>query len=508
MENKLCIECNSTLPEGYDKDKCEVCLEKETSNKRNKSFWEEVEKNQTTIEDFGYTVNTEIRKSENCVVYMATTPENQTVTIKKISIPVRKADGTQAIKEKITSEIEQLSKISNGADNRFVITYYDYKIETNNDENKYDLYIKMEYLTSLSKYYSDNPISVRNILNLGLEVCKALEWCHNNGKLHNNLNPENIFVNNNGNFVLGDFALTYVGQNEERVCIAPENINGEATSSLSDIYALGMVMYLLLHERKKPFIDETNDEALAENKRVAGEELPFKNGISNRVKDVIVKATSNKQNRYASVADFKKDIEYLLNEMPSEWLDCDINKSDDVDDNSKKKKEKRDKPEKIDIKEFDEPKELQPEEKEKKVKEKKDFIILGIILVAIVAVVISVVLIFNNSGNRKLYSMIDSGSYAVAYKEISDLHSQGDNVDELLRTYIEACLDDYEFKRVAQAVQIFSDEAYTDVDYFVNIIEQTISANKFKQADEIIEYLYGRNTELDTKISEIIEKYN
>lgn len=510
MEEKRCIECKSILPEEYDSEKCDECLKKEVSQKKNKSFWEEVEKNQTTIEDFGYTVNTEIRKSENCVVYKATTPENKTVTIKKISIPVNNTEGTISIKEKIASEIEQLSKISNGADNRFVITYYDYKIESNDDEGKYDLYIKMEYLTSLSKYYIDNAISVRNILKLGLDVCKALEWCHNNGKLHNNINPENIFVNNNGNFVLGDFALSYVGQNEEPVCIAPENVNGEDTSTMSDIYALGMVMYLMLNDREKPFYSETNDAQIAEMKRVSGEVLPFKNGISNRLKDVIIKATSNKNERYASVSDFRRDIEYLLEEMPAEWLDCDINKSATIDKEAEKKekKEKKTKPEKIDLKEFDEKQELQPEEKEKKQREKKDLIIIGVIIVAIIAIVASVVLVFNNSGNRKLYSLIDSGSYAVAYKEIDDIHSQGENVDELLKTYIEACMNDYEYKRVVQAIQIFSDEAFMDINYFSNILEEIINANKIKQANELIEILSGKSDAMDSMLTETINKYN
>lgn len=508
MEEKFCIECNTLLPEGYAKEKCEVCLTKAASQNKNKSFWEEVEKNQTTIEDFGCTINTEIRKSDNCVVYMATTPENQTVAIKKISIPVKKPDETQRIKEKIMSEIEQLSKISNGADNRFVITYYDYKIEPNNDGDKYDFYIKMEYLTSLSKYYKDNTISVRNILNLGLDVCKALEWCHNNGELHNNLNLENIFVNKDGNFLLGDFALSYVGQNEECVCVAPENLKGEQPTSMSDIYALGMVMYLLLNERKKPF----SEEADAEDRRLLGEPLPFMNGISNRLKDVIIKATSIKSERYTSVGELRHDIEYLLNEMPAEWLDCDISKSAVAEQESEKKEKKekkgKQKAEKLDLKEFDEKKELEPEEKERKKKEKKDLIIIGVIIGVIVAIAVSIVLLFNNSGNRKLYSLIDSGSYAVAYKEINNIHSQGENVDEVLKTYVEACMEDYEYKRVVQAIQIFSDEVFMDVDYFSNILDEIINANKIKQANELIEFLSGKSEAMDSMLAETTNKYN
>ena len=508
MEEKLCIECNSILPEGYDQDKCKNCLDKETSRKKSKNFWEEVEKNQTTIEDFGYTVKTEIRKSENCVVYMATTPENKTVTIKKISIPLKDNDETQTIKDKIASEIDQLSKISNGADNRFIITYYDYKIESN--EDKYDLYIKMEYLTSLSRFYKDNKISVRSILSLGLDICEALEWCHNNGRVHNNINIENIFVNDSGKFLLGDFSLSYVGQNEERICIAPENVNGEKPSNMSDIYALGMVMYLLLNDRKKPFDDGTVSNETAEEKRLSGAELPFKNSISNRLKDVIIRATSVKSNRYSSVSEFKNEIKHLLDEMPKEWLDCDVGESATID-NEREKKEKKDKKDKNkalknDLKEFEQKVELSPEEKEKKEREKKDFIVIGGIVVLIVAIVVSVVLIFNNTNNRKIYSLIDSGSYAVAFKEIDTVHSKGENVDELLKTYIDACMNDYEYKRVVQAIQIFSDDAFTDVNYFKDIIERIIGSNKNKQADEIIRFLSGKNSNMDSMLEQIIEK--
>ena len=143
---------------------------------------------------------------------------------------------------------------------------------------------------------------------------------------------------------------------------------------------------------------------------------------------------------------------------------------------------------------------LEPEEVNLKRKNLKDFFIIGIVVALLAAGVVALVFALNNSNNQKIYSLIDNGSYALAFKEIEELKGKDINVDEFLETYIAKCLDDEEYRRVPQAIQLLSGETYQDTEYYKNIIVRIKSAGKDKIAESIIQYLKGKSEELDEMI--------
>ena len=324
-----CKKCGVEIAQ--DTEYCEKCAQKESQSKsRKKSFWGELEKNQTTIEEFGYKVKTEIRKSENTVVYIASNDAEETVAIKKITVLYNQAGSTMSeneISERIRAEMDTLSRISTESGDRFVITYYDYKLVENADKLKYDLYIRMDYLTSIGQLYLDSKLTVKNLLTMGVDICDALDWCHKNGRVHNNLNLNNIFINNDGRYVLGDFAPFVNKQNEVEYCIAPELYYGDKPSVSTDIYGLGMVMFVLLNKGLPPFAESDNTEELKLSiKRLRNGETPsLARSVNYRLSDLICKAISSKEKRFNSVDEMKKSIEFLLTSMPVEWLEQNVN---------------------------------------------------------------------------------------------------------------------------------------------------------------------------------------
>lgn len=147
------------------------------------------------------------------------------------------------------------------------------------------------------------------------------------------------------------------------------------------------------------------------------------------------------------------------------------------------------------------------EEVELKKKNKRDLILIICIILFLVAAISAGTIFLYNSGNRKIYSLIDSGSYAVAYKEINVLHEKGQNVDGLALKYIEACMEHREYKRVIQILTLLSDAAYSDPTYFGNIVREMISNGKIRQAEAALIILQEKEC-MKEEIEKIYSEYN
>jgi hypothetical protein len=100
------------------------------------------------------------------------------------------------------------------------------------------------------------PLPVRRVLELGLEVGRALAFAHAQGLVHRDVKPQNVLLNGDGLAKVTDFgivrSLDAVGQTETGTVlgtshyIAPEQARGERVDSQTDVYSFGVVLYELL----------------------------------------------------------------------------------------------------------------------------------------------------------------------------------------------------------------------------------------------------------------------
>jgi serine/threonine protein kinase len=107
---------------------------------------------------------------------------------------------------------------------------------------------------SLQSSFDAGPMSAQDVRKVATEVCLGLDALHARGMLHRDIKPGNILVNAAGTAQLGDFGLVtdnlilgYGSQAGYRDHLAYEVWLGEGTSVKSDIWALGMTLYRLLH---------------------------------------------------------------------------------------------------------------------------------------------------------------------------------------------------------------------------------------------------------------------
>ena len=122
-------------------------------------------------------------------------------------------------------------------------------------------YTVMEYVQgrSLTDYCNEHHLSLRERLALFGQVCDAVAFAHRNLVVHRDLKPDNILVDAAGAVKLLDFGIAKLldaaispSDDDHTVApftpdyAAPEQLSGQAVTTATDIYALGVLLFELL----------------------------------------------------------------------------------------------------------------------------------------------------------------------------------------------------------------------------------------------------------------------
>ena len=230
-----------------------------------------------------------------------------------------------------------------------IVTIYDYDIFPG--ETTTDVIIRMELLTNLNDYMKQHTTNSesdlkKTVIKLGIDIGKALEDCEEEKIVHRDIKPDNIFVNKNRTFKLGDFGLSRKMNKSASFSLrksvgtplymAPEALGwGRKVDTLSDLYSLGIVMYQLLNGQNIPFVSGTGDfdevdEAI--EKRADGEKILPPEHENGQLWKIIQKTCQfKKENRYQNAIEFRKELERLKIGGKAEEQKEDQKKNNDSD---------------------------------------------------------------------------------------------------------------------------------------------------------------------------------
>ena len=220
----------------------------------------------------------------------------------------------------IVSEFQMMSQFK-GTSN--IVSYEDHMIVPHGDGRGWDVLIRMELLTSLPDYIKQNGLTEGQVIQLGQNICRALELCGQKEIIHRDIKPQNIFVNEFGDFKLGDFGIARTMDHTTKATktgtysyMAPEVYSGRPYGASVDIYSLGLVLYWLLNERRLPFVPmppvvpTAAQNSEAQMKRLGGDTIPEPKYGSDALKAAVLKACSfDAAQRFASPEVFRQALD-------------------------------------------------------------------------------------------------------------------------------------------------------------------------------------------------------
>lgn len=229
--------------------------------------------------------------------------------------------------ENIVEEcIQEVSTMEYFRGNSHIVSVEDFKVVEYLDEIGWDIYIRMEYLTSFTDYCAGRNLTERETMKLGIDLCKALEYCQQLNIIHRDIKPENIFVSRFGDFKLGDFGIarelektmSSLSKKGTYSYMAPEMYKGERYDKSVDIYSLGIVLYKIMNKNRLPFLNlekqliTYRDKEIALNKRMSGETISLPAEAGQEFGEMICRACAYEPSgRYESPEAFRKDLEDL-----------------------------------------------------------------------------------------------------------------------------------------------------------------------------------------------------
>jgi non-specific serine/threonine protein kinase len=195
-------------------------------------------------------------------------------------------------------------------------------------EHEGQLYIAMEYVEgeSLKDLIAKNEFSVREVLDIALQISDGLTAAHQAGIIHRDIKPQNILMGKDGRVRICDFGLakakrdvtlTQAGSTLGTVAyMSPEQAQGKEVDQRGDIFSFGVVLYEMI-TGQLPFKGEHEAAVIHSIVNDTPEPLArYKSDVPEKLQRIVGKAMEkDREMRYQHADDLGADLRNLKAEF-------------------------------------------------------------------------------------------------------------------------------------------------------------------------------------------------
>jgi serine/threonine protein kinase len=284
------------------------------------------------------------RRSGTTVYAVKSTKSDHNYVLKHISVPESQkhvsalifsgaASDEQAAQEYYQNVVsdyqEELELLETLSTSPNLSCFHSYEIKPKTEGVGFDVYLLAEDRTTLDQYLLPKAITQVNAVNLAMDLCSALNDLRNAGLIHRDVKPSNIFLNNQGHFMLGDMGIARIDQ--LKYCSMPESMLSpysapelfELMANVNetiDIYSIGLILYRIYNGNHAPFEDEQTSAASADKLRITGQEMPAPMFADYEIAEIIRKACAFKpEDRYQNPDEMKQAlVDYMMRNQVGE----------------------------------------------------------------------------------------------------------------------------------------------------------------------------------------------
>jgi serine/threonine protein kinase len=264
-----------------------------------------------------YEIVAELGRGAMGVVYQARDPQiDRLVALKTFSLFNQEPEQEEEFRQRFVYEAQAAGRLQHPG----IVAVFDVGEETEGHEP----FIVLEYVAgeSLSRILSrEKKLSLPRALNLAEEIAEALDYAHAQGVVHRDIKPANILITQEGRPKIADFGIAKLNLAHFTLpgrllgtpaYMAPEQLIGEAADGRSDLFSLGVILYVMVTGHS-PF--HGNSATTVCFKVVNREPVPasaFDLDLPRALDPIISKAVAKDPvERYQRGADFASDLRQL-----------------------------------------------------------------------------------------------------------------------------------------------------------------------------------------------------
>ncbi len=230
-------------------------------------------------------------------------------------------EDTEQMRPRFYREARAAAKLNH----RNIVTIFEFAEESNIP------YIVMEFLRGTplgGRMNGTPPLSIDDKLNIVAQLCDGLSYAHEQGVVHRDVKPDNVFILEDGSVKLLDFGIAKLTSSNltrqgdvlgSASYMSPEQVGGsDSVDGRADVFSTGVMLYELLTGHK-PF--EANAPTAVILKILRDDPTPMEQwtpGLPSQLVAAVMKALAKRpEDRWATAAALGAELQLIRRAVPA-----------------------------------------------------------------------------------------------------------------------------------------------------------------------------------------------